>query len=293
MNVAAKHFVYVDSRNRLSGTDGNFTYLVNLPADEVYTHVVVLNALIPKSYYLVPVTAQIITLVEKGVNTVVTIPAGDYILSAWLLQVSTSLTAASPNTWTYKATFPNIGTTVNTGKITITVTGNGGFQPALICSTTFFEQWGFNKGSTNTFVANTLVSTNVVKLQAEDRVFLLTDMIKGTNSMCVLLSIASAPSPDFSSIQYECFAPEYYAKELRSSNINVISIAQSDESGNLLFPNGLNMTCTLLFLRFSNIYDIVDAYIKTKSITHHNTEKPNQSQIFDNNTEQPANNQGQ
>lgn len=53
MFVTNPHYVYVNSRDRIAGTDENFTYNVNFPPNVEFTHVVCLNALIPKSYYLI------------------------------------------------------------------------------------------------------------------------------------------------------------------------------------------------------------------------------------------------
>ena len=53
MLVKNHHYVYVNSRDRLSGTDEDFMYNVQFPSGLEFTHVVCLNALIPKSYYLI------------------------------------------------------------------------------------------------------------------------------------------------------------------------------------------------------------------------------------------------
>jgi len=42
------HYVYVNSRDRLSGTDENFTYNINFPPNVDFTHVVCLDAAYPE-----------------------------------------------------------------------------------------------------------------------------------------------------------------------------------------------------------------------------------------------------
>ena len=53
MDVTNPYYVYVNSRDRTAGTDENFTYNIAFPEDHDFTHVVCLNVLIPKSYYLI------------------------------------------------------------------------------------------------------------------------------------------------------------------------------------------------------------------------------------------------
>ena len=51
--VTNPYYVYINSRERESGTDENFTYNIQFPDGLDFTHVVCLNVLIPKSYYLI------------------------------------------------------------------------------------------------------------------------------------------------------------------------------------------------------------------------------------------------
>src|SRR5665647_1597299 len=139
MSIKQKHYVYVDSRQRLSGTDSNFTYALNLPADEEYDRVVVLNALIPKSYYLVQTGKNTFQLIEGTSTVTITVPVGDYVLQAWQSTLQTLLNTYSPHSWTYTITFPNSAAGANTGKLTFNVTGNGSVQPALKIANNFFE----------------------------------------------------------------------------------------------------------------------------------------------------------
>ena len=53
MFVTNPYYVYINSRDRISGTDENFSYNIQFPEGFDFTHVVCLNALIPKSYYLI------------------------------------------------------------------------------------------------------------------------------------------------------------------------------------------------------------------------------------------------
>ena len=260
--ITAKHFVYVDSRSRINGTDSNFSYLINLPPNESYDRVVVLNAQIPKSYYLVEAPANTFILIEGASTVTVTVPSGDYVLQAWMYTLQSLLNTNSPSGWTYTVTYPSILTSPNTGKLTFSVSGNAGIQPSITVSSQFFEQFGFNSASVNTFVSDALTSSNVIKLQVEDRLFITSDIVEGTTNTCVLQSINSAPSPDYSSIQYHCFAPEFYSKPLRSQYNQVYNFSLTDENGKVLETNGLNITMTLLFYKESDIVERLKAFMK-------------------------------
>ena len=87
MFVQNPYYVYVNSRDRIAGSDENFTYNIQFPEGEEFTHVVLLNALIPKSYYLIQTNTSldnVFTLRENGVSVTVTVPVGNYSLSRTL-----------------------------------------------------------------------------------------------------------------------------------------------------------------------------------------------------------------
>ena len=53
MFVTNPYYVFINSRDRISGTDENFTFNIQFPTGFDFDSVVVLNAIIPKSYYLI------------------------------------------------------------------------------------------------------------------------------------------------------------------------------------------------------------------------------------------------
>ena len=83
INPKSQHVVYVNSADRLSGTSDNFTYNINLPSDKKFNKVVVLDALIPKSYWLVQNGYNTFQLTENGVTATVTLPVGNYNLNSF------------------------------------------------------------------------------------------------------------------------------------------------------------------------------------------------------------------
>lgn len=260
MFVTNPYYVYINSRNRESGTDENFTYNIQFPQGFDFTHVVCLNALIPKSYYLVQSGDNVFQLQENNTTVTVTVPIGSYLLSAFQSTIATLLTNASPNMLTYNLSYPALSGP-DTGKWTFTQT-NGSIVSSLIFNSSFFEPFGFFANSTNVFNGTTLISTCVIKLQSEDRLLIHSNIVNNPGVDDVLISINSTTSINYSSIAYECPAPEFYAHLLTSPNNSTYSFSLTNEDGELMQLNGLNLNFTLLFYKRDPIWDQIRNFMK-------------------------------
>ncbi len=262
MFVTNPHYVYINSRERISGTDENFSYHINFPSGLDFTHVVCLNVLIPKSYYLIQTggVENIFQLKENNTTVNVTVPVGSYLLNAFRTTIGSLLTAASPNSLTYTLTYPSLSG-VDSGKWTFVQT-NGAIQSSIICNAHLFEPLGFLSGSTNAFTGTTLVSTCVIKLQSEDRLLIHSNIAANPTNDDILVSINSTTSVNYSSIAWECPAPEYYSHLLSSQNNNTYSFSLTDEDGELIQLNGLNMNITLLLYKKDPIFDQIRNVMK-------------------------------
>ena len=124
--------------------------------------------------------------------------------------MAAALTAASGNGWVYAVTSPS-STQPATGKFTYTVTGNGGLQPSIVTTTNVFEQLGFAANSTNVFGGGTLVSSNVVKLQSEDALYIHSDIVTEVGDD-VLQEVYTSGVPDFGVVNYRCSDWQVMAK---------------------------------------------------------------------------------
>src|SRR6185312_1618848 len=165
-----KLFYYVNSANRDAtgiNKDCHFNYTFNNEIDSGdWKEVVLLEATIPKSYYLVQNAYNTFTLREPGAaDATITIPPGNYSRSSFLTMLPPILNTGSPHGWVYTMSYPDASSSANTGKFTYSVSGNGGNQPSFIMNSNsqIREQLGFPANSTNTFVGNSLVSANVFK----------------------------------------------------------------------------------------------------------------------------------
>lgn len=263
MFVTNPYYVYVNSRDRISGTDENFTYNIQFPPGVDFTHVVCLNALIPKSYYLIQngPLENIFQLQENNTVVTITVPIGSYLLAAFRSVIGTLMTNASPNGLTYTLTYPSLSG-ADTGKWTFTQ-NNGAIVSSITVNEHFFEPFGFFANSTNTFNGTTLVSTCVIKLQSEDRLLIHSNMVNNPGMDDVLVSINSTTSINYSSIAYDCVAPEFYSHILTSKDNHTYSFSLTDENGELIQLNGLNMNLTLLFYKKDAIFDQIRNFLRT------------------------------
>lgn len=262
MFVTNPYYVYINSRDRQSGTDENFTYNIAFPTGVEFDRVVCLNALIPKSYYLIQNTTpddQTFQLRENNTTVTITVPIGSYLLSSFKSTIAFLLTNASPNNLTYTVTYPATSAP-DTGKFTFQQ-NNAAIVSSLIFNNHLFEPFGFLANSTNTFTGDTLISTAVIKLQSEDRLLIHSNVCNNPGMDDILVSINSTTSINYSSIDYECPQPEFYSHVL-NPNLNTYSFCLTDESGEVINLNNLNLNMTLLFYKRDDIFDKIKSFMK-------------------------------
>lgn len=265
MSLSRTHQTFIiNSTNRLSGTDGNFSYELPIESSADYDSVVLLGCSIPKSYYIVQEGLNTFTIQEGLLFGTVTVPAGNYSYLSWIAIVTPLMNLASPNGWIYNITFPDISKTANTGLFTYTVSGNTS-QPSIITTVNVYEQLGFARNSTNVFINNSLTSTSVINFTPETTLFICSD-IAGNKADNVLQEIYDQNTLPFSYIVYQNTNFEAYSKALmnkgsRSFNFNITN--ENKQSMNL---NGRNCLITLCLYRKENINDILRLReeIKTK-----------------------------
>jgi hypothetical protein len=239
--IRNRRLFYLKTSDRTSGDDAsNFKLALDIPTHETYTYACVEAANIPKSYYLIQAGYNTFTLVELGVNITITIPPGNYNTISFMPIVSGLLTAASQNGWVYSMSMPNRTTQPDTMKFTYVVAG--AHTPSFIVGSHVYEQLGFSKNSTVTFVGGTLVSSCVVKFQSEDTLYLHSDMVVDG----VLQEVYTSGSPDGSIISYKCMSWELMAKRMSAGSGNLFSFTLTDEFGTVMNLNGLDWNMTLV-----------------------------------------------
>ena len=245
-DAKAIQMCYINSQKQISGSNSNFMYKLDIPYDNPYTRVVVLYCVIPKAFYNVASPYNTFKLIENGVTVTITLTEGDYSRDTLKQHVTTQLNNNSPNGFTYAITTSPIAGP-ETGKFNFTVAGNGVIQPILsFTSTSLYEQLGFDADSDNSFIGNTLISTNVMYLQLERTLFIHSDLTNTYDSN-ILQEIYSGSVPMFYNIIFKQKLPLLYAKPFSKKFNTVFNFILTDENGSEINLNGLSWNFTLLF----------------------------------------------
>jgi len=277
--------ILINSKNRVSGTNSNFMFKISELVDEKLDSVICSQCLIPKSYYLIQTGINdTFTLTESGSSATVTLSAGNYTLNSLKTNLVSKLNIASPHSYTYAITYPS-STQVDTGKLTFTVSGNGSVQPSFtFSSTSCYEILGFAINSTNTFVSSSLTSTNVIKLQKEDCIRIMSDLVDD-GSLC---NIFSAQDLSFSSIVYKAIDVLPQSKKIRNRGNNIYSFSLTNEDGQPIDTNGQNIVIELLVFKdynigFINTSRMLQGFIKYSLIDNFPEISPNINDDNENN----------
>ena len=243
--------VQVNSREgkRLEGTNERFTYKFDFKSTDDFNRVCVLGATIPKSYYTIQSGKNTFTLRENGTDTTITVTAGCYTRTSFKTVIQNLLNAGTSQGWVYTVKIPNTLNAPDTGKYTYTITG--GHNATFIFTDYVFEAMGFNRNSTNAFAGGIITSANVVKLQQEDCLFLRSSLI--ANGTGDILQVFYPSASDYGNITYQCPSPEFHSKKIAYNNTNSYSFVLTNEDGEVMDLNGLNMNFTLLFWKKDNI----------------------------------------
>ena len=68
-HISSKSMFYIDSQNRTSGSSGNFSINFAMPPNNRYDRIVVMQASIQKSFYLVSAPYNTFQLLEPGTSS--------------------------------------------------------------------------------------------------------------------------------------------------------------------------------------------------------------------------------
>lgn len=255
-----KRIFYINSRNRISGTHSDFRYKLDM-ADITPNKVVVLQANIPKSYYVVESGENTFTLTEGGGNLTVTLPAASYNRINLKVALKTALEAAGA--FTYTITSSSTSTEGDTGFLTFAVSGNGGVQPTFTFSGYLWEQLGFEDSTTYTFSGDSLVSPNVIKLIKEDSIFIHSDICYGSTNDNILQEIFASSNPDYTNIVFANHSVDHYSKNMVTNNANVFQFSLQNEDGGAINLNGQNWNMTICVYKQENrLLDFLKGAVK-------------------------------
>jgi hypothetical protein len=223
--------------------------MLDIPQGVHYDSVCVVAASIPISFYLIRSPSNTLYLRELGVDTLITVPQGNYTARSFATTLSALLTSNSPNLWTY-----TMSLNLTIAKYTYTVSGNGLDQPSIVLSSHLADQTGFDLVSTNTFVANTILSTDVINFVSTNTFYIHSNIVQGQSS--VLQEIYSNNTVPFSYATWICPSVELYSKRMSTNVNNVYDFSVTDEHGNVIELNGQNVALTLSLYRKRDISEM-------------------------------------
>lgn len=260
MLITSKKIFYINSRNG-NGTDSDFTYTLDLPENNGFNKVVVLQMQIPKSYYQIQSGQNTFTLTENGIDYTITVPQGSY--SRRSLQATLQNLLTSVGSYTYTVSYPSTTTAADTAKYTFTVSGNSSNQPTFkFGSNNIAEAMGFNRNTSYTFENDILTSANVINLQKESTLFLHSDICSNSTDNVLQEVYVSAGDASYSNILYQCIDIEAYSKDLSTKGSNTFRFHLTDEDGNTIDLQGQNILITLMLYKSNNALQALKAYLK-------------------------------
>jgi len=261
--VKSKRIYYISSADRTSGTTSAFGIPIEVPTEEKFDSITLLDCSIPVSYYLVPSGYNTFVLSEPTqVDVTITIPVGNYSIGSFCSTVGPLLTTASLSGFTYILTYQNGFSSALNGLITTTVTGNAGVQPTLTFSSQNYikNQFGLSSLS-NTFTGSTLVSNQVCDFTTESYLLIHSDLANnGSND--VLQGVYQGNSSNMQFIQYEATQPLVHAKALSTNKNQLIHFYLTDSQNVPINLNGLDWSITLMLFKKDDVNEKLSEFMK-------------------------------
>lgn len=258
MSIKNSKIFYINSANRTSGNSSDFTYSLEIPKTETFTHAVVLQASIPVSYYLVRTGINSFTVSENGTERTVYIPEGNYSYVEFMNAFRTEMVAALPLPLqiTYDIQYDPVIAKFNFSYISSSI-NNVKFK----FNTSLSLQLGFDEDKWYSFTGNKLVSQNVISFVPESIVNIHSDLIDTNDG--ILQEVYSYNTTNFSNIVYNLTTdPKAYAKKLKTFHSNQFHFCLLDSDKNRLDTNGLPLIFTVLLYSISPYENNVQEYIK-------------------------------
>ena len=279
-HIGQKSIFYIDSQNRTSGTSGNFSINFAMPPNNTYNRIVVMQASVPKSFYLVSAPYNTFQLLETGTTSsgsatntfgsvstngaikTITLTEGNYsktnmiVCLQTMLSLASSLNSTLATQYVYIVGYPLMNQP-NTGKFSYTVVNLTTSQPQFIfpVNSTLYLPMGFNRGSTNIFSSSFLTSQNVIRLQAKDTIFIKSNIV-ANSTKSVLQEIYTSANPDFSVISFIQNDVELNSKQLLYKDNN-FSFSITDEDDNILNLNGQDVIFSICCFEYNNSFELL------------------------------------
>jgi len=261
--------VYIDSSERVSGSDSSFlSKPILIGAGNNYNAVVVSQISIPKSWYNIPLKFNHLYLVENVTTTTISIPVGNYNRNNLATVLSSLLTASSTIGKTYTLTYSNASIEADTGKYTFSYSpfNLGDLISIQVDDKSMFQQLGFNMSSTNNFndVTGSLVSSNVVNFQIINSIFITSDMCVEEGTLQELHNIALSQNNSY--IFFQQYNMDLTSKQLLTNKNNSWTFSLIDEFDREIDLNGVPWEMSLILYSRSDTHQLQKEEMKIKNL---------------------------
>lgn len=267
--------IHIDSDKRKSGSHSDFTYEIDIPTG--YDRVSILNASVPKSFYLINDLNNYFTIEEGPTGTrtqrTITLTNGNYSIRVLASQLQTLLNSGG-NLETYTVTSPDPSTEVSTGLLTFTIDSPVYDAPTFIMPSTdsknkIHRVLGFENESYTMSVAGAsyqLKSVNVCSLTIHE-IYCVSDLIANTSDILgsnILQSFNIINVPDFSAIPYNNPDLFYSSSVIAPQQTRIYRFKFFDNDENALDFRGVSCNITLCIWRFDDTNQLMREYKKTQ-----------------------------
>lgn len=265
MSVMQNRIFYINSENRITGTSSNFSYQLEIPKDQKYDSCCVLAMTIPRSYYLIRDGQNSCTLTIDGTSYPFTVPPGNYTVVTFQPVLLGLLNAFGVGTF-------SMAMSSITGKYTYTYSGTGSVVSFTLADPSRLgHQLGFPEVGTFTFIAGSLVSSNVLDFISTSTLFLHSDMVMDQTS--ILQEVYADNTVAFNNLVYNCRDSNMYSKSMQNTQSGVFNFSLCDEHNLEVDLNGQDICVTLLMYKKENLTGLL-----SRMFNHIYGEKP-QAQV--------------
>jgi hypothetical protein len=261
----------VDSSQRISGTDTDFLYNIDIPQTADYDHVVLNQISIPRSFYDIEEPYNTFILKENSTIINCTISEGMYNVYSLILQIQTVLNTNTTLGLTYSVTYPNAATSPNTNKLTFTISTLSSYTISLTFPYMYY-QFGFEQNVSNSFVSvvggYSLTSVNSIQVTGMNRLFLCSDIcgLSDNNLLHEILCVGEFPSCSF--IFYENLNPHLTNKVFTNKENTAFRFQLFDKNNRVVNLRGLPLIFSFTLFKKSRTDELLYDYYKIKNQQH-------------------------
>jgi hypothetical protein len=246
--------IFINSYDRTIGSSDNFSVNISnqLKSNHEYEKISLVNCSIPKSYYLINNTSNELIINELGIDKYVYIQNGNYSLLSLCNWLNTANNLSQYGvSYTY-----NFNPNIQTGRITISVTGNNGNDvifkfandnnPGLILG---FEEINY---TFNSYIE----SPNICNMELTNSISICCDIVENEILFSITPNVLA-----YNYINYQNNSLDITSKKINRQIRNNIRIYLLDNIANKpINLNGVNMSLSIVL--FSS--DIKNVYYKVK-----------------------------